>query len=110
MSLLLADFIYSRDCKLNLRKNIDTTPGIFCRSNRVEWEKFFGFSEEKSPELADQLRASILFTVAQDLLTFSLILLCEIHLSDSKESFKESFQFINHRLLFLRSGSSSTKT
>lgn len=25
MSLLLADFIYSRDCKLNLRKNVDTT-------------------------------------------------------------------------------------
>ena len=25
MPLLLADFIYSRDCKLNLRKNIDTT-------------------------------------------------------------------------------------
>ena len=23
MSLLLADFIYSRDCKLNLRKNMD---------------------------------------------------------------------------------------
>ena len=33
MPLLLADFIYSRDCKLNLRKNVDTTwrvPG--------EWE------------------------------------------------------------------------
>ena len=26
MPLLLADFIYSRDCKLNLRKNVDTTP------------------------------------------------------------------------------------
>ena len=25
MPLLLADFIYSRDCKLNLRKNVDTT-------------------------------------------------------------------------------------
>ena len=25
MPLLLADFIYSRDCKLNLQKNIDTT-------------------------------------------------------------------------------------
>ena len=25
MPLLLADFIYSRDCKLNLRKTIDTT-------------------------------------------------------------------------------------
>ena len=25
MSLLLADFIYSRDCKLNLRKTVDTT-------------------------------------------------------------------------------------
>ena len=25
MPLLLANFIYSRDCKLNLRKNIDTT-------------------------------------------------------------------------------------
>ena len=25
MPLLLADFIYSRDCKLNLRKNADTT-------------------------------------------------------------------------------------
>jgi len=24
MPLLLADFIYSRDCKLNLRKNVDT--------------------------------------------------------------------------------------
>ena len=27
MPLLLADFIYSRDCKLNLRKNVDTTGG-----------------------------------------------------------------------------------
>ena len=26
MPLLLADLIYSRDCKLNLRKNVDTTP------------------------------------------------------------------------------------
>lgn len=25
MPSLLADFIYSRDCKLNLRKNVDTT-------------------------------------------------------------------------------------
>ena len=25
MPLLLANFIYSRDCKLNLRKNVDTT-------------------------------------------------------------------------------------
>ena len=25
MPLLLADLIYSRDCKLNLRKNVDTT-------------------------------------------------------------------------------------
>ena len=25
MPLLLADFIYSRDCKPNLRKNVDTT-------------------------------------------------------------------------------------
>ena len=25
MSLLLTDFIYSRDCKLNLRKTVDTT-------------------------------------------------------------------------------------
>ena len=25
MPLLLADFIYTRDCKLNLRKNVDTT-------------------------------------------------------------------------------------
>ena len=25
MPLLLADFIYSRDCKFNLRKNVDTT-------------------------------------------------------------------------------------
>ena len=25
MPILLADFIYSRDCKLNLRKNVDTT-------------------------------------------------------------------------------------
>lgn len=25
MPLLLADFIYSRDCKLNLRKKVDTT-------------------------------------------------------------------------------------
>ena len=25
MPLLLADFIYSRDCKLNLRKTVDTT-------------------------------------------------------------------------------------
>ena len=25
MPLLLADFIYSRDCKLNLRKHVDTT-------------------------------------------------------------------------------------
>ena len=28
MPLLLADLIYSRDCKLNLRKNVDTTPGV----------------------------------------------------------------------------------
>jgi hypothetical protein len=28
MPLLLADFIYSRDCKLNLRKNVDTTREI----------------------------------------------------------------------------------
>ena len=27
MTLLLADLIYSRDCKLNLRKNVDTTAG-----------------------------------------------------------------------------------
>ena len=27
MPLLLADLIYSRDCKLNLRKNVDTTLG-----------------------------------------------------------------------------------
>ena len=27
MPLLLADFIYTRDCKLNLRKNVDTTIG-----------------------------------------------------------------------------------
>ena len=29
MPLLLADFIYSRDCKLNLRKNVDTTRYIY---------------------------------------------------------------------------------
>ena len=28
MPLLLADFIYSRDCKLNLRKNVDTTAAL----------------------------------------------------------------------------------
>lgn len=28
MPLLLADFIYSRDCKLNLRKNVDTTYSV----------------------------------------------------------------------------------
>ena len=28
MPLLLADFIYTRDCKLNLRKNVDTTEEI----------------------------------------------------------------------------------
>ena len=28
MPLLLADFIYTRDCKLNLRKNVDTTESL----------------------------------------------------------------------------------
>lgn len=28
MPLLLADFIYNRDCKLNLRKSIDTTVAV----------------------------------------------------------------------------------
>ena len=37
MPLLLADLIYSRDCKLNLRKNVDTTPGkVKDMENRFE--------------------------------------------------------------------------
>lgn len=54
MPLLLADFIYSRDCKLNLRKNVDTTHdikvkrevlklaqlmlGLFCCSKTISYQ------------------------------------------------------------------------
>ena len=36
MPLLLADFIYTRDCKLNLRKNVDTTSmwGMSCENSQ----------------------------------------------------------------------------
>ena len=39
MPLLLADFIYSRDCKLNLRKNVDTTQTF----NRA-FKKYTGYT------------------------------------------------------------------
>ena len=47
MPLLLADLIYSRDCKLNLRKNVDTTVLRIC----VDCEK------SQQAELGDQKHA-----------------------------------------------------
>ena len=45
MPLLLADFIYSRDCKLNLRKNIDTTDIHFKKLSEIHSvvDTFFSF-------------------------------------------------------------------
>ena len=37
MPLLLANFIYSRDCKLNLRKNVDTT--LLCIRDRLLFDE-----------------------------------------------------------------------
>ena len=39
MPLVLADFIYSRDCKQNLRKNVDTT----MRPDRLVLRNIFKF-------------------------------------------------------------------
>ena len=41
MPPLLADFIYSRDCKLNLRKNVDTTE-IFANANPFGDKEYIG--------------------------------------------------------------------
>ena len=45
MPLLLANFIYSRDCKLNLRKNVDTTT-LPSRKSFEDWLKMEGLDDE----------------------------------------------------------------
>ena len=39
MPLLLADLIYSRDCKLNLRKNVDTTARLAEAKRKASQQK-----------------------------------------------------------------------
>ena len=53
MPLLLADLIYSRDCKLNLRKNVDTTK----KPQRVSEisPRFFLWFRRDSPILRSRL-------------------------------------------------------
>lgn len=52
MPLLLADFIYARDCKLNLRKNVDTTKNIDTAKSFLLFQniagKYFLFCKTKN--------------------------------------------------------------
>ena len=44
MPLLLADFTHARDCKLNLRKNVDTT--LNCASMIIVPPKKSGYKDD----------------------------------------------------------------
>lgn len=50
MPLLLADFIYTRDCKLNLRKNVDTTRRVHRSTNPGFWAHLEQRRKEKAGE------------------------------------------------------------